>query len=473
MPDFDIDTFTKPDREALPVAHVFQTFDKNGNPHPRWKIQYVDWKGHKRKTTGYTSRTESEKRAHSIQSEQDDIKKGYRPAPKASDKARNYAETTAEYLAQGRAKGGRRGFGWAKDHAEKKQCALKWWADRLSLQTIQDIDAALVEGALRELLASGLAGKTVQGYSEALASFCDWCVSRQYLAADPLSIITAFNCTPKNPHRELAADEIQKLLVAAPAHRALLYRVALSTGYRQNELRSLTVGCLDLFGPSLPLAAEFCKDRRDARQPITRELAEELSALTKGKPANAPLLDMPKKETCSENLNRDFIKAGIRRQTTSGKATFHSFRVNYINAVVKTGADLKTIMTLARHSSATMSMSTYAKPDAQRLRECAEAVSESIKNTAAPILTQQFATGTEDAAVNTCHITTCDEAEKSARKVQIPVGILFKGLTRTDASGTVSGPLASQLGPPQNLPAMRMQKSGQNRVKQARRPDSK
>jgi integrase len=52
--------------------------------------------------------------------------------------------------------------------------------------------------------------------------------------------------------------------------------------------------------------------------------------------------------------------------------TFHSFRVNYINGVVKSGADLKTIMALARHSSATMSMSTYAKTDAQRLRTVAE-----------------------------------------------------------------------------------------------------
>jgi integrase len=305
------------------------------------------------------------------------------------------------------------------------------------LQTIQDIDAALVEGALRELLASGLAGKTVQGYSEALASFCDWCVSRQYLAADPLSIITAFNCTPKNPHRELAADEIQKLLVAAPAHQALLYRVALSTGYRQNELRSLTVGCLDLFGPSLPLAAEFCKDRRDARQPITRELADELAALSKGKPANAPLLDMPKQETCGANLDRDFSKAGIRRQTTSGNATFHSFRVNYINAVVKTGADLKTIMTLARHSSATMSMSTYAKPDAQRLRECAALVSESMKQTERPILGQQLVVGSDSCAVNIYSRSTCRIASGTPEKVRILARKLNKGL-------------ASQTGQPQH-----------------------
>lgn len=38
------------------MAHVFQTFDKNGKPHPRYKFEYRDWKGRKRKATGTTSK---------------------------------------------------------------------------------------------------------------------------------------------------------------------------------------------------------------------------------------------------------------------------------------------------------------------------------------------------------------------------------------------------------------------------------
>ena len=128
-----------------------------------------------------------------------------------------------------------------------------------------------------------LSSKTVHSYAESLAAFCDWCVSRQYLAADPLAALSSYDASAKTPHRELSSEEIQKLLAATPPYRALVYRVALETGYRQNELRNLTVGSLDLFGPSLPLPAEFCKDRRDARQPVSRELADELAALAKGK----------------------------------------------------------------------------------------------------------------------------------------------------------------------------------------------
>ena len=405
------------------MAHVFQTFDKKGKPHPRFKFEYRDWRGRRRKGTGTTSEKDTEKLAHHVQADQDAIRRGWKPVPKASDIARDYPGTAKEYAAWGEASGGRRGFGWSKTHAGKKKSALVWWADRLNLQTIKDIELPDVEGALRELLAQGLTGKTVQGYSEAIASFCDWCVSRQYLDADPLAALAAFDCTPKTPHRELCGDEIQKLLAATPPARALVYRVALATGYRQNELRCLTVGRLDMFGPSLPLAAEFCKDRRDARQPISRELADELAALAVGKAPDAPLLPIPRKETCGENLDRDFTKAGITRNLNGGRATFHSFRVNYINAVVKSGADLKTIMTLARHSSATMSMSTYAKPDAQRLRDCAELVADAMKQVAAaPVITQRVAVGAEGKAVNVSAAAVCMKSVENRDAVRIPAG---------------------------------------------------
>ncbi len=413
------------------MPHVFQTFDKDGKPHPRYKFEYRDWKGRRRKATGTTSYAETERTANRRQIIENEIRDGIRPAPKESDKARDYAATVSEYLAWGRSCGGRRGFGWSKVHARKKGWTLKWWGDRLKLQTIQDVELADVEIALRELLAHGqdesgpLTEKTVQGYSEAIASFLDWCVNRQYLAADPLAAIVAFDTTPKMPHRELSTDEIAKLLATAPPHRALVYRVALATGYRQNELRNLTVGNLDMFGPSLPLAAEFCKDRRDARQPIARELADELAALSIGKKPDAPLLPMPLQETCCANLDRDFDNAGITKEIKgAGKATFHSLRVSYINSVVKSGADLKTIMTLARHSSATMSMSTYAKPDAQRMRAVAESVAEALKQTAAaPMATQRLAVGAEGDIVNSHAASVCMKPVEIPLGVQVPQGV--------------------------------------------------
>ncbi len=194
-----------------------------------------------------------------------------------------------------------------------------------------------------------------------------------------MASVGRFNTKPEKPNRLLTDDELAQLMGAAPHKRQLLYRTALDTGYRAKELRALKVRNLDRFGPSLPLAGAFTKNRDDARQPISRELAEELTVFSRGQPPDSPLLRAPRKETMTENLNRDFKKARVPKETPEGRATFHSFRVNYINTLAESGADLKTIMTLARHKSAQMSMETYCKAKPTRLRAVAEAVARKVK----------------------------------------------------------------------------------------------
>ncbi len=88
---------------------------------------------------------------------------------------------------------------------------------------------------------------------------------------------------------------------------------------------------------------------------------------------------MPKAHTVSTNFRRDCRKAGIAHITKAGKATFQSLLKNFIDAIVESGSDLKTIMTLARHGSAQMSMETYATAKTGRLREAVESASEQLR----------------------------------------------------------------------------------------------
>jgi len=240
------------------------------------------------------------------------------------------------------------------------------------------VELDTVESVSRKLLGSGLTGKTVNGYVESLKALCIWAVKRKYLRENPLAGMRKFDVTPKCPHRALTDDKVRRLLRATSPARSLLYRTALATGYRAGELRALCARDLDVFGPSLNLSGEYTKNRRDACQPISQDLADELHEWSKDRGAGEPLLRMPRKETTNENFQRDCAKAGIRRITDDGKATFHSFRVNYINAVVESGCDLKTIMTLARHGSAQMSMEVYAKPKPERLRAAVDAVAAKL-----------------------------------------------------------------------------------------------
>ncbi|GMV79779.1 MAG: hypothetical protein AMXMBFR7_09630 [Planctomycetota bacterium] len=376
------------------MSYTFQTNDGDGKPHPRWRYQFTDYKGRRRTASGTSSRADTERMAERRQAFENEIRDGIRPVPKSWDTAREYADTVREYVAWGGEKGGRNGHGWPMNLVKEKGRVLTYWGNRLGLKTLADLDDCLprVDDALAELAKAGRKGKTVAHYGAHLAAFCDWCVDRGFIAADPLASLKLPDDSPEIPHRALTREEVTRLLEAAPPDRALVYRVALATGFRQNELRALCVANLDRFGPSLALPARFAKNRKDARQFIPADLAAELAKRCKDLAPDAPLLPMPKKNTTGENFARDLANARIVRPTPDGKATFHSLRVTAINAVVDAGADLKTIMTFARHSAAQMSMETYAKPKTDRLREACQAAA-ALANT--PTSNEENTKGTQ------------------------------------------------------------------------------
>ena len=133
------------------------------------------------------------------------------------------------------------------------------------------------------------------------------------------------------------------------------------------------------------MGSDHTKNRKDARQPIIRELANKLVALAANKPPEADLLDISHRpSTASKWFRRDLRSAKIRIATSEGKATWHSLRKCYVNALVRSGADLKTLMELARHSSASLSMEVYASADPRRLRAATEAAVEHMKAAIGP-----------------------------------------------------------------------------------------
>ncbi|MEI6235586.1 MAG: tyrosine-type recombinase/integrase, partial [Planctomycetota bacterium] len=393
-------------REDCEMAYVF----KKKNPHtgrnyPEWRFRYKDVSGKWIQGVGWPDKQKTLDHARSVEAERRAIRKGEKEAPPAFLQNRNkpIGEVVSEYLAWGNAQGGRGGRPWAKMLADNRRRFLAKWIDELHLTSLADIDVVKVEQRARETLKNRSA-KTVAGHVEALTAMCYWAVKRNYLARNPLQSMSRFDIRPTCPHRAMTPEEVLKLLAVTPPHRQLWYRTALATGYRLSECASLTVRSLDLFGPSLPLAADFTKNRKDARQPIDRELADELAAYCKHKTPDDSLLDMPKKNTTSDHLSNDFDAAKICRKTSDGKATFHSFRVNYINAVIESGADLKTVMELARHGSAAMSMEVYAKAKPERVRAAADAahkyMRQQMDSAACGTGVAQQKTGTDDVVVS-------------------------------------------------------------------------
>ncbi len=361
------------------MASVFKRkTDKRSSP---WRYKFKDYSGQWKCGIGWPDKKKTLEHAQAVEAEHRVIRKGEKEIPPSWMKNRNIPieDVTDSYLDWGRAQGGRGGRPWNKRSARDKETYLKWWKKELGLTILADIDLARVEKVIRAELARHCAPKSVWLRVEALRCLCLWAVKRGLLAQNPLQGLAKIDIRPRVPHRVLTDEEVVKLLKVASAQHLLQYETALETGFRVNELRSVRVKELSLFGPSLYLRADYSKDRKEHHQPITRRLAKKLAAAARGKPPEAPLLDIPSSKA-SSLFNKDLKAAGIRKKTSDGKATWHSLRKVFINNVVKSGCDLKTIQALARHSTAQLSMEVYATADPKLLREAAETAAGHIKD---------------------------------------------------------------------------------------------
>jgi len=261
-------------------------------PQPNGKYQgwYQDYSGRRVFFIGTHKPAETRRMAERLEDDHRQIRLGYRSAPKSAAKhaKRPFEEVAEEYLAWGKAQGGRGGRPWGRDHARKRADHLTWWRKRLGLATLADLDGILprADAALRELADAGRSGKTLQNYRETLKAFCLWAKQRGYLDADPLEDMAPFNTTPRTRRRAMTPDEIARLLQAAPEHRRLLYEVAFCTGLRAGELRALTVDRL-----SNPCLAPWWRSskRSQTRGPQGRCTRD----TSPGGPSSMPLPQIP------------------------------------------------------------------------------------------------------------------------------------------------------------------------------------
>lgn len=125
-----------------------------------------------------------------------------------------------------------------------------------------DIASAKVQEHLADLQPGddGVGAQTRNFYLSALRQFCKWMVSERRAAESPISHLKGVNVRTDRRHdrRALSVPETQRLLGATRAgktvwrmtghDREMVYRIALETGLRWGELRSLTRSSFDLDG---------------------------------------------------------------------------------------------------------------------------------------------------------------------------------------------------------------------------------
>jgi integrase len=163
--------------------------------------------------------------------------------------------------------------------------------------------------------------RTAHKYITALRTFTRWCVADGRLAADPLARVKKPAPTRQRERRFLSVDE-WRWLRATTEHgpqrmgmdgraRRVLYELAIQTGLRSGELRSLTRSSLmlDAERPYVLLEARQTKNRKAARQYVRPELAGELAVHIARSMPGAPVFSMPRRENVAEMIRADLKAA--------------------------------------------------------------------------------------------------------------------------------------------------------------------
>ena len=243
-------------------------------------------------------------------------------------------------------------------------------------KTFTDIDDVVLDKYLLGLRKDkNLSTRTLNGYLGACQQFCRFAIRVLKVAkSSPLECMEGFGSVAADRRRQrraLTASEVGKLLSTTAVseeerygmggpERGLLYRFALTTGLRANEIRTLRVEHVDLDhpeGPVLYVEAAYSKHRERDTLPLHNSIVEPLRrfiverAKTPGAKLFGGRYQSLTDKTC-DMLKEDLIDAGIEFETVVGIVDFHSLRHTFVSSLK--GIAARQAQGLARHKSSDM-----------------------------------------------------------------------------------------------------------------------
>ncbi len=269
--------------------------------------------------------------------------------------------------------------------------------------SLADISRGPIERWLAARTGEDMSARTRNYYRESLVAFGNWCVESSRLRAHDLDRLPRADkkADPRRQRRALTEDELARLLGVAAARplaeartirrgkrkgeqaarlsdslierlyhvgreRALIVKTLVLTGLRVNELRTLTVGQLDLTpgGEFLQLDAADEKSREGNAVAIRGDLAADLRgwlADTARTDPNTTLFAVP--DGFLRILNRDLKAAGIPKKDDRGRTVdVHALRTTFGTLLSKAGVSPRTAQQAMRHSDIKLTMGVYTDP---------------------------------------------------------------------------------------------------------------
>lgn len=196
-----------------------------------------------------------------------------------------------------------------------------------------DIAASKVQRYLADLRdnGNGISAQTFNFYLQALKEFGRWMVQDRRASESPVQRLKGLNVRTDRRHdrRALSVDEIRRLLETTTTQptrfgmtgyeQSLLYKLAIESGLRANELRTLKASSFDFESNAVSVLAAYSKHRRDDILPLRKDTANELQALISNKLPATSVFNMPKLNQVVKMLRADLGATGIPYVDESGR----------------------------------------------------------------------------------------------------------------------------------------------------------
>lgn len=280
--------------------------------------------------------------------------------------------------------------------------AIRRLIDEVPLTSVKDLRREIVEPWFAKALQNGMKAETRNYYRNAVMQFANWLEEIGKLRAHDLAKLPKADkrADPVRPRRALTEDEFVRLLTATRTRplteartvrrgerkgqqfaelrpevvkhlerlgreRALIYQTFILTGLRLNELRTLTVGNLDLSPGCESLRLESRNEKNGAGSvlPIRADLAEELRLWIGEEQLTAAdrLFTVP--AGLRRILDRDLRAAGIPKRDERGRTIdVHAFRTTFATWLSAAEVAPRTAQAAMRHSDIKLTMGVYTDP---------------------------------------------------------------------------------------------------------------
>jgi integrase len=258
-----------------------------------------------------------------------------------------------------------------------------------------------------------LSARTIQSYIVAIKAFTNWCTETNRYTRDPLATLSSPSpmLDRRYVRRALTHEEwkwLQRAALEGPRvrsldgqQRALLYELAIVTGLRAKEIRSLTRSSFVFQRqPYVLLPASDTKNKKAAEQLLSQSLANKLQAYLGRKLGAAVAFDCHDVNRLSYVLRRDLeaarhawladardVDERARREATDTLAVvdhqdrridFHALRYTCGAWLSLAGVPPKAIQSVMRHSTIRLTLDTYGHLFPQQSTSAIEELAKAI-----------------------------------------------------------------------------------------------